>query len=82
MSGIQEPSVREMAGVYGNAGAKDNQWVQLYEHRSTVLVKINFSDAYLSISEARKLARQLNRLAKRIEDRLPVAPVDDEGNSD
>ena len=82
MSGIQEPSVREMAGVYGDAHASERYWVELYEFSRTVRVQIDSRYTYLSVSEARKLARQLNRLAKRIEYRNLPVPADDEGNSD
>lgn len=67
---IQEPSVRECAGVYGDAASERRYWIIVKEHESMLQVSINLSDTYVSPSEARKLARQLNRLAKRIEDRV------------
>jgi hypothetical protein len=66
---IQEPSVRECAGVYGDANSVNREWVVVREHDQILNISISISHTYVSPSEARKLARQLNRLAKRIEDR-------------
>lgn len=64
---IQEPSVREMAGVFGDANSVDRRWVELKEHSSMIQIEVHGQYTYLTVSEARKLARQLNRLARRVE---------------
>lgn len=67
MGAIQEPSVRECAGVSGLQKETENAWVMFYEGHTHVFIGPMYAQVRLTVSEARKLARQLNRLARRIE---------------
>lgn len=80
MSAIQEPSVREMAGVKAtrNVGTEETRWVEVREGNARLSVTIDTRHAYLSVDEARKLARQLYRLALRIEKRRSLDLPDKE----
>jgi type IV pilus biogenesis protein CpaD/CtpE len=70
---MNEFEVREMAGVHGtgNGGsATDQRWVELYEGEHSITVTIGNYQTGLTVEEAKKLARQLSRLARRIENRI------------
>lgn len=68
---VQEPSVREMLGVYGNASsdASYQKWVEMKELDGGVHIASGSFGSVLSVSQARRLAQQLYRLARRIEKR-------------
>lgn len=68
MSG--DDGVRRMAGVHATGHAsKPNVWLRLSEQDATVALDSTYADAYLTVAQARELARQLYRLARRIETR-------------
>lgn len=69
MPSIQEPSVREMAGVYGDASSQEKfqGWVTLKEIASGVFISATMNGVTLSPSQARRLAQQLYKLARRVE---------------
>ncbi len=65
-----DEKVFEMSGVRASGHDKESDvWLQLCELGETVWLKETYKGAYLTVDEARKLARQLYRLARRIEKR-------------
>lgn len=69
--------VKLVAGVLSTGGAADvpTNWVQIRETSEWVRLDKNYNDAWLTISEARQLARQLYALARRVEKRTaPMVP--------
>lgn len=62
---IDEFKVREMAGIQRD---KDHK-ILAVEKEADVSVGIGPFEIYLSVDQARKLARMLNRLARRVEAR-------------
>lgn len=67
---IDESDVREIAGVQAKVGASVGPII-LTEWGSTMTIEApsKLAPNELTVSQARKLARHLNRFAKRIEDR-------------
>lgn len=66
----REDGVREIAGVHATGSAtKPDVWLRLSEQDGTVSLDSTYADAYLTVAQARKLARQLYRLARRVEKR-------------
>lgn len=64
--------VREMGGVWASLGDK-NGWVRLYEQDNGVMIlHDDYKKPILSPADARSLARQLYRLARRVEKRTAV----------
>jgi len=59
---IDESKVREMAGVLGG-----KYWIQLTEGDGQISIEVGHSSAEMTVDAARKLARQLDRLARRVE---------------
>lgn len=69
-------SVWEARGVWAS-GSKDNKgiWVRIYEVRADCIgLEATYNTAEMTVEEARALARQLYRLARRVEQRR--APVE------
>ena len=71
---IQEPSVCEMAGVYGDASSQEKyqDWVVLKEISTGVCISATTHGVTMSPSQARRLAQQLYKLARRVEKRQEV----------